>query len=92
MNFNIDDAFYTTIDDAEEKEIKRKVSNTDLRSTESFNGRLRDECLNQHIFKNIAEAREIIIAWKDEYNQLRPHSSLGNLTPLEYAESLRKIL
>jgi putative transposase len=59
---------------------------------ESFNGRLRDECLNQHIFKNIAEAREIITAWKDEYNHLRPHSSLGNMTPLEYAETLRKIL
>ena len=55
---------------------------------ESFNGKLRDECLNQHMFCNIFEAREIISDWKDEYNNLRPHSSLKNMTPKEYASSL----
>lgn len=52
---------------------------------ESFNGRFRDECLNEHWFLSIAQAREIIEAWRTEYNTERPHSSLGNLTPAEYA-------
>lgn len=56
---------------------------------ESFNGKLRDECLNQHMFQNLFEAREIIQSWKDEYNMERPHSSLKNMTPFEYAESLK---
>lgn len=55
---------------------------------ESFNGRLRDECLNQHWFKNIADAREKITKWRIEYNTERPHSSLGNMTPEEYAATL----
>ena len=53
---------------------------------ESFNGRFRDECLNEHWFSNLQEAREIIESWRQDYNQFRPHSSLGNLTPLEYAK------
>ena len=52
---------------------------------ESFNGKLRDECLNQNLFKNLYEAKEIIEDWRNEYNHLRPHSSLNNLTPSEYA-------
>lgn len=52
---------------------------------ESFNGKLRDECLNQNLFKNLYEAKEIIENWRNEYNHLRPHSSLNNLTPTEYA-------
>jgi putative transposase len=51
---------------------------------ESFNSRLRDECLNEHAFLNLAEARAIIDAWRDDYNFLRPHSSLGALTPMEF--------
>jgi len=57
---------------------------------ESFNGKLRDECLNQHLFRNIYEARDIITAWKNECNTIRPHSSLNNLTPFEYTESFLK--
>jgi putative transposase len=53
---------------------------------ESFNGRLRDECLNVSWFENLFDARRKIGAWKQEYNQERPHSSLGYLTPNEYAE------
>jgi len=53
---------------------------------ESFNGRLRDECLNEQVFVNLAEAREIIEAWRHDYNHVRPHSSLGALTPIEYAD------
>ena len=55
---------------------------------ESFNGKLRAECLNQHWFKNLSEAKEIIENWRSEYNQVRPHSSLNNLTPEEYALKL----
>jgi putative transposase len=48
---------------------------------ESFNGRFRDECLNEHWFLTMAHARRAIEAWRIEYNTERPHSSLGNLTP-----------
>jgi putative transposase len=47
---------------------------------ESFNSRLRDECLNEHAFLNLTEAREIIASWRHDYNHVRPHSSLGALT------------
>ena len=52
---------------------------------ESFNGKLRDECLNVSWFWNLFDARRKISAWKTEYNSRRPHSSLGYLTPDEYA-------
>ena len=54
---------------------------------ESFNGKLRDECLNLNWFHNLPEAREIIGRWKDEYNMVRPHSALGQKTPAEYAQT-----
>jgi putative transposase len=53
---------------------------------ESFNGRLRDECLNVHQFTSIEDARAKIEAWRIDYNQRRPHGSLGHLTPNEYAQ------
>jgi putative transposase len=52
---------------------------------ESFNGRLRDECLNEHLFHNLNEARQIIEAWRIDYNTNRPHTSLNGLTPTEFA-------
>lgn len=52
---------------------------------ESFNGRFRDECLNQHWFADLADARKLIEAWRVDYNEVRPHSSLGDLAPLEFA-------
>lgn len=51
---------------------------------ESFNGRLRDECLNEHWFISLDRAREIIEEWRIDYNEVRPHSSLGYLTPEEF--------
>ena len=54
---------------------------------ESFNGRLRDECLNQHWFWNLADARQIVETWRQDYNRARPHSALGGLTPEEYSRS-----
>jgi putative transposase len=52
---------------------------------ESFNGRFRDECLNEHWFISLEDARSKIEAWREDYNQIRPHSSLGNQTPQEFA-------
>ena len=52
---------------------------------ESCNGRLRDECLNVHQFESLVDARATIEAWRVDYNQCRPHSSLGHLTPNEFA-------
>lgn len=52
---------------------------------ESFNGRLRDECLNEHLFTNLKEARRIIEEWRIDYNTNRPHTSLNGLTPTEFA-------
>src|ERR1700693_3619829 len=54
---------------------------------ESFNGKFRDECLNEHWLITLAHARSVIEAWRIEYNTERPHSSLGNLTPEEFATS-----
>lgn len=51
---------------------------------ESFNGKFRDECLNQHWFRNLVEARDIIERWRLDYNYQRPHRSLGQLTPMEF--------
>lgn len=48
---------------------------------ESFNGRFRDECLNEHWFTSLGDAKETIERWRWDYNQVRPHSSLGDLTP-----------
>jgi putative transposase len=50
---------------------------------ESFNGRLRDECLNEHAFASLTEAQELIGSWREDYNRYRPHSALGNRTPSE---------
>ncbi len=52
---------------------------------ESFNGKMRDECLNEHWFMTLGEARQIIEAWRRDYNEVRPHTSLGNRTPQEFA-------
>jgi putative transposase len=58
---------------------------------ESFNGRLRDECLNAQVFISLQDARSKLEAWRIDYNTMRPHGSLGNLTPSEYAERFRNL-
>ncbi len=55
---------------------------------ESFNGRLRDECLNEHWFTSMAHAKVVIESWRREYNEERPKKSLGGLTPAAYAKQL----
>lgn len=57
---------------------------------ESFNGRLRDECLNEHWFTTLDEARGLLEVWRQDYNTVRPHSSLGNLTPAEFVRSMHQ--
>jgi len=53
---------------------------------ESFNGKMRDECLNQEWFTDLDEARTSIEKWREDYNLVRPHSSLGNLSPVVWAQ------
>ena len=55
---------------------------------ESFDGTLRDECLNTHWFESLADARAEIKAWREDYNETRPHSSLGNRAPMQYIAEL----
>ena len=57
---------------------------------ESFNGKFRDECLSIEWFRSREEARAMIGGWRKHYNEDRPHSSLGNLTPTEYAARLAR--
>lgn len=52
---------------------------------ESFNGKLRDECLNEEVFDSLAHARKVLGRWRHDYNHHRPHSSLGGLTPVSHA-------
>jgi putative transposase len=66
-------------------EFSRPGKPTDNAFIESFNGRLRQECLNQHWFTSLEDARRTVEDWRMEYNEVRPHSSLGNKTPIEYA-------
>jgi putative transposase len=62
---------------------------TDNGLIEAFNGRLRQECLNESWFLSLEDAREKIEAWRLDYNRGRPHGALGNLAPLEYAQSVK---
>ena len=58
---------------------------------ESLNGRLRDECLNEHWFTSLLQARSVIETWRREYNEERPKKALGGLTPAAYAKQLAEI-
>lgn len=59
---------------------------------ESFNSRLRDECLNEHVFRDLADARAKIEAWRESYNTVHPHSSLGMKSPKEFARDWENML
>ena len=58
--------------------------------TESFNGRLRDECLNEHWFRDLLDARYTIEQYRRSYNTERPYSALGGLPPADYARALER--
>ena len=57
---------------------------------ESFNGKFRDECLNDNVFVNLHSAQKIIETWRQDYNSERPHSSLNDLTPKEFATRFKE--
>lgn len=67
-------------------DFSRPGKPTDNAFIESFNGRLRQECLNAHWFLSLDDAKSKIEAWRREYNESRPHSSLDWMTPVEYAQ------
>jgi putative transposase len=56
---------------------------------ESFNGKFRDECLNEHLFLNLREAKELIEKWREDYNHARPHTALHGLTPSQFLNSFK---
>jgi putative transposase len=66
-------------------EFSRLGKPTDNAYVESFNGHFRQECLDQHWFETLAEAREVIEAWRVEYNEERPHRALGQQTPAKFS-------
>jgi putative transposase len=57
---------------------------------ESFNGNLRDECLNEEIFDSLVNARRTLALWRYDYNNVRPHSSLGGMTPADARRALER--
>ncbi|WP_210397366.1 integrase core domain-containing protein, partial [Motiliproteus sediminis] len=57
---------------------------------ESFNGKFRDECLNEHWFTSLPHARDLIAIWRQDYNEHRPHSALNYATPAEFAAKARQ--
>jgi putative transposase len=66
-------------------DFSRPGKPTDNAYIESFNGSLRDECLNTNWFLSIEDARDKLKTWQNDYSEYRPHSSLNNMTPTEYA-------
>jgi len=67
-------------------DFSRPGKPTDNAHIESFNARLRAECLNAHVFESLEDAEETLTSWRSDYNAERPHSALGMLTPREFAE------
>ena len=57
-------------------------------TNESFNGKFRDECLSMEWFRNRVDAKIVIESWRQHYNEVRPHSSLANLTPIQFKQQL----
>ena len=66
-------------------DFSRPGKPTDNAFIESFNGKLRQECLNQHWFLSLEDAQDVLQAWQQDYNGHRPHSALGDRTPIEFA-------
>ena len=67
-------------------DFSRPGKPTDNAYIESFNGKVRQECLNQHWFLSLADAQERIDTWRRDYNELRPHSALENQPPSDFAK------
>ena len=69
-------------------DFSRPGKPTDNAHVESFNGTLRSECLDVHWFATLTEAKQVIEGWRQEYNESRPHRSLGEKTPNEFAKEI----
>lgn len=72
-----------------ELDFSRPGKPTDNALIESFHANLRKECLDQHWFFSLDDAREKVATWRKEYNETRPHSSLGDLAPIEFVRQLQ---
>ena len=65
--------------------VQERLGHASIQMTiEAFNGRLREECLNENWFLSLDDAKEKVGSWREEYNGQRPHSTLGNLSPEEF--------
>jgi len=71
-------------------EFIRPGKPTDNGHIESFNGKLRDECLNLNLFFSLSDAQRTLEAWRRTYNEIRPHRSLGGIPPSEYAKAINE--
>jgi putative transposase len=71
-------------------DLSRYGKPTDNAFIESFNGELRTECLNQHWFTSLWDAKTKIEQWREDYNEARPHESLGYLAPSEFVRNSQK--
>jgi putative transposase len=71
-------------------EFIRPGKPTDNGHIESFNGNLRDECLNLNLFFSLSDAQRTLEAWRRTYNEIRPHRSLGGMPPNEYAKAINE--
>ena len=73
-------------------DFSRPGKPTDNAFVETFNGSLRDECLNLHWFESLADAQHKIEAWRREYNESRPHMALANRSPNDFALYCREMM
>jgi len=73
-----------------ELDFSRPGKPTDNGLIDAFNGRLRQECLNENWFLSLEDAREKVESWRQQYNKDRPHGALGNMAPAEYASVMAK--
>jgi putative transposase len=72
-------------------DFSRPGKPTDNSYVETFNGSLRDECLNVHWFASLTEAKQILEAWRRDYNESRPHTALNEMTPAEFIRTIREL-
>ena len=70
-------------------DFSRQGKPTDNALIESFHGKFRQECLNQHWFLSLEDAQAVIQAWREDYNRHQPHSALGDRSPVEFANFSR---
>ena len=72
-------------------DFSRPGKPTDNSFVETFNGSLRDECLNLNWFASLTEARQVLETWRRDYNESRPHSALKDLSPAEFVRTIKEL-